>query len=228
MAIEKDTYIKITYTGSVNGVPFDTTDEAAAKKGNIYREGLKYSPAVVKVGAGRLLSGFDEELIGKEVGKEYTVSIPPAKAFGEHDKEQVKAIDKKEFNHKPELYERLSVQGREGMVINKIGNRYVVDFNHPLAGQTVDYTYKIEGIVTDPVEALEGTIKLLTSNDMKVTATADDVTIEIPTMIAMYNRNWFMTQYLFTQEAFELFPAVKNVKFIESYPRPEKKEEKKE
>jgi len=227
MAVENGTYIKVTYTGSINGVPFDTTDEEAAKKGNIFREGFKYTPAIVKVGAGRLLKGLDEELVGKEIGKEYTVSLPPEKAFGEHKKEEVEAIDKKELDHKPELYERIVVNGREGLVANKVGNRYVIDFNHPLAGQTVDYTYKIEGIVEDPKEAFEGTIKLITGNEMNVKTTQKDVTVTIPTMIAMYNRNWFMTQYLLTQEAFELFPEIENVKFVESFPRPKKQEDEK-
>ncbi len=221
MVIEKGNYIKLTYTGTVNGVPFDTTDAEAAKKGHFFREGFTYSPAVVKVGSGHVLAGVDEDLVGKETGKEYKVTIPAAKAFGEHKKDDVKAIDKKTFQNKPELYERVTVEGREGMVVNKIGNRYLVDFNHPLAGQSVDYTYKIEAVVTDPVECLEGTIKLITGHDMKVrNAHEKFVTVEVPAMVAMYNQNWFMTQYMIMQDAFTLFPAVESVKFVETFPRP--------
>lgn len=225
MAIENGTYIKLTYTGSVNGVAFDTTEEEVAKKAGIFTENKLYGPAVVKVGAGHVLPGVDEDLAGKEIGTEYKLTLVPEKAFGEHKKEEVKAIDKKAFQNKPELYEEVTVEGRKGLVANKIGNRYIVDFNHPLAGQTVEYTYKIEGIVEDGAEKLAGTIKLFTGRDMKVSATKTAVSIEVPAMIAMYNQNWFMTQYMLTQEAFEIFPEIKNVKFCESFPRPKAKEE---
>ncbi|MDO5845295.1 MAG: FKBP-type peptidyl-prolyl cis-trans isomerase [Methanocorpusculum sp.] len=221
MAIENGTYIKLTYTGSVNGVPFDTTEAEVAKEGKIFREGFSYGPAIVKVGAGHLLKGVDEELVGKEIGTEYTIDIAPEKAFGEHKSEDVKAVDKKALDHKPELFERITVEGREGVIVNKVGSRYVVDFNHPLAGQTVHYTFTIESIVEDAAECLAGTIKLLTGREMKVgTAHEKFVSVEVPAMVAMYNQNWFMTQYMIMQEAFELFPAIESVKFIETFPRP--------
>ncbi|MDO5846926.1 MAG: peptidylprolyl isomerase, partial [Methanocorpusculum sp.] len=226
MVIEKGTYIRLSYTGAVNGIPFDTTDEKAAKKGNIYREGFPYAPVIVKVGAGQVLPGVDEDLEGKEIGKEYKLLIPAEKAFGEHKKEEVKAFDKKAFDHKPELYERLAVEGREGMVVNKVGNRYLVDFNHPLAGQDVEYVYTIEEVVSDPVECLAGTIKLLTGREMKVSNAHENfVSIEVPAMMAMYNQNWFMTQYMIMQDALALFPKAEAVKFVESFPRPKTEKE---
>ncbi|HJJ47196.1 MAG TPA: peptidylprolyl isomerase [Methanocorpusculum sp.] len=235
MVIEIGNYIKLNYTGCVNGIPFDTTDAEEAKKGHIFREGFNYAPSVVKVGSGHVLAGVDEDLVGKEIGKEYKVTIPAEKAFGEHNKDNVKAIDKKAFQEKPELYERVTVNGREGMVVNKIGNKYLVDFNHPLAGQSVDYTYTIEAVITDPVECLAGTIKLITGRDMKVSNAHETfVSIEVPAMIAMYNQNWFITQNMIMQDALELFPKAESVKFVENFPRPKKEgdaadaEEKKE
>ncbi|HJJ29072.1 MAG TPA: FKBP-type peptidyl-prolyl cis-trans isomerase [Methanocorpusculum sp.] len=225
MAIEKGTYIKLNYTGAVNGVAFDTTDAETAKKANIFREQTAYGPAIVKVGAGHVLPGVDDDLAGKEIGKEYKLTLPPEKAFGPHKSEEVKAVDKKAFQNKPEVLDEVTLDGRKGMVVNKIGNRYLVDFNHPLAGQTVEYTYTIEGVVEDGCEKLAGTIKLFTGREMKVAATKTAVTIEVPAMIAMYNQNWFMTQYMINQEAFEIFPDVKTVKFCESFPRPKAQEE---
>ena len=221
MAIENGTYIKLSYTGSVNGVPFDTTDAEVAKTAEIYRENAMYGPATVKVGAGHVLPGVDEDLAGKEVGKEYTLVIPAAKAFGEHKPEEMKAFDKKAFEKKPEMYERVKIEGRDGVVINKVGSRYIVDFNHPLAGQDISYVYTIESVIEDGTEKLTGMLKLLTGRDMKVSAEDKTcVTIEIPAMMSMYNQNWLMTQYMVSQEAFAIFADIENVKFIESFPRP--------
>ncbi|HKM42320.1 MAG TPA: FKBP-type peptidyl-prolyl cis-trans isomerase [Methanocorpusculum sp.] len=226
MAIENGTYIKLSYTGSVNGSAFDTTDIDVAKTAKIFRENAIYGPSIVKVGAGHLLPGLDDDLAGKEVGTEYTIVLPAEKAFGEHKTEDVKAVDKKAFEKKPELFERVSIEGRDGVVVNKIGSRFLVDFNHPLAGQEVTYVYTIESIVEDGTEKLTGIIKLITGRDMIVDASDKTcVSIEIPAMMAMYNKNWFMTQYMISQEAFADFPEIENVKFVESFPRPKAKTE---
>ena len=226
MAIENGTYIKLSYTGSVNGSAFDTTDIDVAKTAKIFRENAIYGPSIVKVGAGHLLPGLDDDLAGKEVGTEYTIVLPAEKAFGEHKTEDVKAVDKKAFEKKPELFERVSIEGRDGVVVNKIGSRFLVDFNHPLAGQEVTYVYTIESIVEDGTEKLTGIIKLITGRDMVVDASDKTfVSIEIPAMMAMYNKNWFMTQYMISQEAFADFPEIQNVKFVESFPRPNVKTE---
>ena len=226
MAIENGTYIKLSYTGSVNGVPFDTTDAEVAKTAGIFRENAMYGPSIVKVGAGHLIRGVDEDLAGKEIGTEYTLVVPAEKAFGEHKPEEMKAFDKKAFEKKPEVYERVTIEGREGVVVNKVGSRYVVDFNHPLAGQEITYTYTIEGVIEDGTEKLAGLIRLITGREMKVDATDKTfVSIDIPAMMAMYNQNWLMTQYMISQEAFAIFPEIENVKFIESFPRPNYKKE---
>ncbi|MDR3101703.1 MAG: FKBP-type peptidyl-prolyl cis-trans isomerase [Methanocalculaceae archaeon] len=224
MAIENGNYIKLSYTGSVNGVPFDATGVDEAKKAGIFRENAMYGPVVVKVGVGRVLPGVDEDLVGKEIGREYTVVVPAAKAFGEHKKADMKAIDKKTLPQKVSVLDCVTVEGREGIVVNKVGGRYLVDFNHPLAGQAVSYVYKIEALVEDPIEMLAGTIRLFTGREMKVCNVPKDfVSIEIPPMMAMYNQNWTMTEYLITQEAFGLFPEIAAVKFVETFTRPHPK-----
>ncbi len=228
MAIENGNYIKLSYTGSVNGSAFDTTDAEAAKTAGIFRENAMYGPAVVKVGAGHVLPGVDEDLAGKEVGKEYTVVVPAVKAFGEHKKDELKAVDKKALPEKVAMFDRVTVEGREGVVVNKIGNRYLVDFNHPLAGQDLTYVYTIESVVEDPIEKLSGTIRLFTGREMKVSnAHKEFVSVAVPPMMAMYNQNWMMTEYMITQEAFALFPEIESVKFVETFPRPNLKAEEK-
>lgn len=221
MALENGNYIKLSYTGSVNGAPFDTTDAEEAKKAGIFRENAVYGAAVVKVGAGHVLPGVDEDLVGKEIGTEYTVLVPAAKAFGEHKKDELKAVDRKALPEKVSMLDRVTVEGREGVVVNKIGSRYLVDFNHPLAGQDLTYVYTIESMVEDPIEKLAGTIRLFTGRAMKVSnAHKSFISIEVPPMMAMYNQNWMMTEYMMTQEAFGLFPEIESVKFVETFPRP--------
>lgn len=226
MAIQKGDYITLSYTGFVEGVPFDTTDAEEAKKGNMFKETATYAPIVVKVGGGHLVPGLDADLAGKEIGQEYTVTIEPKDGFGPHKDEDVKAIDKKGFEEKPELYERVTVDGRSGIVVNKIGSRYLVDFNHPLAGKELVYTYKIESLVEDPIEKLTGLIHLFTGETLKISKAHDSfLSIEVPPFLSLYAQNWMMTRYMINHEAFELFPEIESVKYVETVSRPSPKPE---
>ena len=49
----------------------------------------------------------------------------------------------------------------EGTVVDVIGSKVIVDFNAPLAGQTLSYHYTIEETVTEPLEQLERTRQAL-------------------------------------------------------------------
>jgi hypothetical protein len=55
---------------------------------------------------------------------------------------------------------------------------------------------------------------------MKVSnAHTNFISIDVPPMMAMYNQNWMMTEYMITQEAFDLFPEIESVKFVETFHR---------
>jgi FKBP-type peptidyl-prolyl cis-trans isomerase 2 len=183
-----------------------------------------YGPIVVKIGAGHVLPGVDEDLAGKEIGLNYTIVVPATKAFGERKKDELKTIEKKVLPQKVSILDRVTIDGREGTVVNKIGNRYLVDFNHPLAGQDVTYVYTIEEIVENPIEKLSGTIRLFIGREMRISnAHKNFISIDVPPMMTMYNQNWMMTEYMITQEAFNLFPEIEAVKFVETFNRPNPK-----
>ena len=69
MAIENGNYVKLSYTGSVNGAPFDTTDAEEAQKAGIFRENALYGPVVAKFGAGHVLPCADVARAGEGIGQ---------------------------------------------------------------------------------------------------------------------------------------------------------------
>ena len=85
---------------------------------------------------------------------------------------------------------RINVEDQgEGVVVDVIGARVIVDFNAPLAGQELTYHYKIEEIVTEPLEELKGIIRLYAGKDMEVTLDDGKATIILPPGIN-YDRRW--------------------------------------
>src|SRR5690606_20217368 len=101
MAIQVGDFIRLSYTGSVDGKVFDTTSEEVAKDAGIFNPEASYGPVTICVGSRHVILGLDEALEGKESGDAGEVEVPPAKAFGAHDPAHVEAFNKNSFKDKP-------------------------------------------------------------------------------------------------------------------------------
>lgn len=220
MAIENGVFIRLSYTGSFEGMPFDTTSEEIAKEAGIFNESTSYGPMIIKVGSTHVLPGLDEALGGAEVGVEQEVTISPEKAFGPHEKEKVRAYPVKAFEKKPTVGMRIKMEKEEGVVVDIIGQRAIVDFNHPLAGKTLDYTFTIEGIVEDDEEKMKGIIRLFSGRDMDLTLEEGKLTLHLPPGIN-YDQRWFLWRGTIIQELFAISESVAEIVFMESFKRPE-------
>ena len=101
MAIKEGDFIRLSYNGTVNGSVFDTTHEDEAKKAGIHSKNAIYGPVTICVGQKHVILGLDEELVGKKAGAEGTVTVEPAKAFGERDPKKLQSFPKNKFSEKP-------------------------------------------------------------------------------------------------------------------------------
>lgn len=159
MIKEKD-FIEIEYTGIVKeiNVVFDTSDEKLSKERNIYNPRMTYGPLVICVGESNVIKGFDNDFLGKEVGQDYTVLLPPEKAFGKKDGKLLKIVPMSVFKKadiNPTLKLQVNIDGMIGVIKNVSGGRTVVDFNHPLSGKEIIYNYKINRVITDVSEKIK-------------------------------------------------------------------------
>ena len=60
-----------------------------------------YGPVTICVGQKHVISGLDEELVGKDAGDEGDVTVAPEKAFGERDPKKIQSFQKNKFKDKP-------------------------------------------------------------------------------------------------------------------------------
>jgi FKBP-type peptidyl-prolyl cis-trans isomerase SlyD len=225
MAIKEGDFIRLSYTGSANGIVFDTTDEDEAKSAGIHSSAATYGPVTICVGQKHVIVGLDEEIVGKKKGAEGEVTVPPEKGFGKHDPKRVQSFAKSKFKEKPVRGMRVNIEEQgEGLIIDLIGSRVIVDFNPPLAGQTLTYHYKIEETVTDPAEQFRGLVRLYAGKEMEITLDDGKATVTLPPGIN-YDRRWVLWRGRIIHEAFELIPDIAEITFVETYKRPEKKEE---
>ena len=149
--IKKQDFVEIEYTGRIkeDNTLFDTTEG--------------YSPAVICIGNNHVLNGLEEQLIGKEIGKEYTFEISSKNAFGSKNAKLIKLIPTGKFrqqNIQPVPGLQLNIDGVFGIIKTVSGGRCLVDFNHPLAGKDLTYYVKINRVVDDDKEKLNALLKM--------------------------------------------------------------------
>jgi len=163
-------FVKVDYVGRIKGTDeiFDLTKEDVAKKENIQNPNAKYKPVVLILGSGFLIKGLDEELQKMKVGEAKKIEIPPDKAFGDKKEEMVKLLPEakfKEQNLSPFPGAVVNIGNMKGKIISVDGGRIKVDFNHPLAGKTLEYDIEILEAVENVDEKIKSAFSYFTAMD---------------------------------------------------------------
>ena len=163
--IKKQDFVEIEYTGRIkeDNMIFDTTQEKVAKENGLYDKNADYSPALICVGENNILKGLEDQIIGKEIGKDYTLEVGSDNAFGRKDAKLIQLIPTSKFrqqNIQPVPGLQLNIDGVFGVIKTVSGGRVLVDFNHPLAGKDLVYNVKINRIVDDNKEKINSLLKM--------------------------------------------------------------------
>ncbi|MDS0258212.1 peptidylprolyl isomerase [Haloarcula sp. S1CR25-12] len=171
--------IKLAYTARTveEGSLVDTTDEDVAEDEGVDTEGQEFGPRTIVLGENHIFPDVEEDIFGKEVGDEGTVTIAAADAFGEYDESQVRTISKDkipEDDRYPGAH--VQIENEQGHIETIIGGRARVDFNHPLAGEDVEYDYEIVAEVTDREEKAQGILQMML--DVELDLWFEDETVE--------------------------------------------------
>jgi len=127
--------VQIHYTGTLNdGTQFDSSAGG--------------DPLEFTLGTGAVITGFENAVLGMEVGETKTVTIPAAEAYGEYNNKAVMEISKDELSPDTSVAVGDKFQMRTtdgGVVMVRVtavsDTSFTVDANHELAGK--DLTFKI-------------------------------------------------------------------------------------
>lgn len=128
--------VRVHYTGRLaDGKVFDTS--------------IGSDPLQFTVGSGAVISGFDQAVVGMNVGESKTIEIPMKEAYGPYYNELVQEVNRSEIpaNLELEVGQRLQAHSKDGQtviitVIEMSESTVKMDANHPLAGK--DLTFDIE------------------------------------------------------------------------------------
>ena len=171
-------FVKIDYTARTveDDRLVDTTDEEIAEQEDVDTEEQDFGPRTIVLGEGHIFPSVEDDITGKEVGDSGTVVVPAAEAFGEFDEDQVRTISKDKIPE-DDRYPgaQVRIDGDEGFIETIIGGRARVDFNHPLAGDDVEYEYEVVEEVTDREEKASGLLDMFLGLDLDIWFETDTV-----------------------------------------------------
>jgi len=237
-AVEEGDFILIKITGRTQkGTIFRVSSEEDAKKAGIYDENKAkqgmYTPEFVIVGKpGFLNEGLTEFIKEMKYFEKRSVRIPPSKAYGKRDPQKIERIGIAKFRRlnegkNPEIGQEFvkQTQGQmqRGTVTNVVQGRVIIDYNHPLAGQSVDYNLEIIDKIDDFNEKIEyfminKGIPAENISDFQVSYIPKNKTLEItiPKMFLFQNLTYLKFGLAMDLQS-HMAEEIDDVKFIEVY-----------
>ena len=142
--VENGHFVKVDYTGTLeNGDVFDSSRNA--------------HPIEVEVGAGRVIKGFEEALVGMAEKEKKTFTLSPEEAYGHRNESKEQSFMRSELpqGFDPQVGQVLALRNPQGgQVPAKVKQtdeeKITLDLNHPLAGETLTFEVEVLDISDTP------------------------------------------------------------------------------
>jgi peptidylprolyl isomerase len=127
--------VSVYYTGKLtNGTVFDS---------NVGKQPLNFT-----VGSGQLIQGFDQGVIGMSLNETKNITIPSNEAYGPVNPSLIVDVPRSQFGNQTITVgmEVTASNGQSGIIKSVNATNVTVDFNSPLAGQTLIFEIKVVSI----------------------------------------------------------------------------------
>jgi FKBP-type peptidyl-prolyl cis-trans isomerase 2 len=130
--------VLVYYTGTLtNGTVFDS---------NVGGQPINFT-----IGANEVIPGFEQGIIGMKLNESKTITVPANEAYGEPNPELIVPLPLSQFGNQTvkvgeAIREVVSNRTFEGLVTAVNATTATVDFNSPLAGQTLIFNVRVVGI----------------------------------------------------------------------------------
>jgi len=138
--VESGDLVKICYTGRF-------------ENGEIFERATTCEAVEIRVGAGEIVPGLENALIGMAANEMKTVTLSPDEAYGERDERLEQTVLRSSFppDLKPITGEFIAFRTPKGeqlpaMIKSVEGEKVTIDFNHPLAGKSLIYEVEVAEI----------------------------------------------------------------------------------
>jgi FKBP-type peptidyl-prolyl cis-trans isomerase 2 len=98
--------------------------------------------------SGQIIPGFEQAIMGKNIGEKVTVNIPADDAYGQIREDLIVSVPKTQMPGEVQVGQPLQAQGDNGQTINVIvkevnEENVMIDGNHPLAGKELVFDIEV-------------------------------------------------------------------------------------
>ena len=142
--VKNGDFVQLHYTGTLeDGTVFDSSDGRG--------------PLEFQVGGGGIIAGFNDAVMDMEVNGEKTFTLAPEQAYGEKREDLTREFPMDMLgDHAIEVGQVLRFSSPQGPVsgtgLSLDPDKFTVDFNHPLAGKTLEFSIKVVGVTDKPTQ----------------------------------------------------------------------------
>ena len=159
MKIETNKYVTVTYDLHVGEDDERELMESATKE----------TPLEFIFGTNSMLQSFENQIEGKNIGDTFKFTLTPEEGYGEFEDEKIIELPKNVFEVEGEIDEEILFEGNTIPMMDTDGNKLMgsvvevkddvvsMDFNHPLAGETMHFNGEVVDVreaTTEEIAAL--------------------------------------------------------------------------
>lgn len=117
-------------------------------------------PLLYLHGHGNIITGLEQAITGMKLLEEKNVVVSPQDGYGLYDEEMIQTIPTSSFDDELEVGGHYTGENEDGepvsfVVLEIEGEDALVDFNHPLAGDTLEFWIKVVGVREATPQELE-------------------------------------------------------------------------
>jgi peptidylprolyl isomerase len=148
--VENGMFVSVDYKGSLgNGEVFDSS--------------YGRQPLEIQMGAGQLIKGFENELLGMALNDKKVFTLNPEDAYGKRDENLTQSFARSEVpaEMNPKVGMTVGLHTPEGRqvparITHVDDDKLTLDLNHPLAGESLTFEIEVVGISNTPTQTPMG------------------------------------------------------------------------
>lgn len=136
--ITQGSTVEVHYTGRfLDGEVFDSSEGK--------------DPLQFEIGSGQIIPGFENAIMGKNIGEKVSVTVAPDQAYGPIREDLLVEVPTDKMPGPVEVGQLLQADGGDGGVVQVIVKEVkedviIIDGNHPLAGQDLVFDIEVVSI----------------------------------------------------------------------------------
>ena len=146
-----------------NGLFVSVDYKGTLRNGDIIDTSRGRQPLEVKVGAGQWITGFENELLVMSLNEKKIFTLEPEEAYGQRNENLKRDVPRADIP--PELNPRVGMmvgmhtpEGQQvpAQIVHLDDDKMILDTNHPLAGETLNFEIEVVGISDTPTQEPSG------------------------------------------------------------------------